>query len=381
MTENMQAAGLEVDRVAAKPKKSKKTAATAAGFARLRHDQERWEHADTPVSVKKSRSKRQSHPVIGEEVASPKHEATDVLLTDSHPEREISPVTSLATESSEGDLLEAMMGWLQNEIDAVHGQIERYRTTLNVRCMNNRISKKEAKRLSGLLDSRLAELDEIIRLGNEGEHDQEVIERLRALQDDLDVRKHDDTEVPAVDVQPESPLVEHGFVMEAGVEIADAEQGGSRYRIERVEGDTVSCLLLTHDTNYVGTLVFDRNDPKNAGRFSRSADQVAETAARLEESVPVSVEVADRSEEWQQLLSGCAKDADMLLGIMADSAAQLVELLAEEMGDGFDRASQHICVSAYLDQVLSRVGNIALAADRDRAIDIVMQRISKNVLQ
>ena len=71
----------------------------------------------------------------------------------------------------------------------------------------------------------------------------------------------------------------------------------------------------------------------------------------------------------------------MLLGIMTDSAAQLVGLLSEEMGDGFDQASQRACVSAYLDQVLSRVGNISLAADRDRAIDIVMQRISKNVLQ
>mgnify|MGYP003520230259 FL=1 len=167
--------------------------------------------------------------------------------------------------------------------------------------------------------------------------------------------------------------------MEVGVEIADAQQGGSRYRIEQVEGDMVSCLLLTHDTNYVGTLVFDRNDPKNAGRFSLNADREAEVPAGIEENA--SVETVDISGEWQRLLVGSTKDADMLLGIMTDSAAQLVGLLSEEMGDGFDQASQRACVSAYLDQVLSRVGNISLAADRDRAIDIVMQRISKNVLQ
>ncbi|MBP5993952.1 MAG: hypothetical protein KA731_03555 [Candidatus Moranbacteria bacterium] len=379
MTENMQAAGLEVDHVAAKPKKSKKTAAPAAGLTQLRRDQERWERADTSIPAKKSQSKRPDHPVIHEAASSPKHEDVDIVSADPYHEREVTLVVPSDPESLAVDPLEAMMGWLQNEIDAAHGQIERYRTTLNVRRMNNRISKKEAKRLSGLLDSWLAELDEIIRLGNEGEHDQEVIERLRVLQDDLDVRKHD--EVPAAASQPESPRVEHGFVMEAGVEIADAEQGGSQYRIERVEGDTVSCVLLTHDTNYVGTLVFDRNDPKNVGRFSQSADRAVTEATGLEENVSVSVEAIDRSEEWQQLLAGCAKDADMLLDIMADSAAQLVELLSEEMGDGFDQASQRVCVSTYLDQVLSRVGNIALAADRDRAIDIVMQRIAKNVLQ
>ena len=42
MTENMQAAGLEADHAAAKPKKTKKTAAAAADFALLRRDQERW---------------------------------------------------------------------------------------------------------------------------------------------------------------------------------------------------------------------------------------------------------------------------------------------------------------------------------------------------
>ena len=377
MTENMQAAGSEADHVAAKLKKAKKTAAQAAGLAHLRRDQDRWERADISIPTKKSRSKRPDHPAMDEKVLSPNHEDVDVASADPHNEREMAPIVSPTLESSVVDPLEAMMGWLQNEIDAVHGQIERYRTTLNVRRMNNRISKKEAKRLSGLLDSRLVELDEIIRLGNEGEHDQEIIERLRALQDDLDVRKHD--EVPTVDANPEPSEVEHGFSMEVGVEIADAQQGGSRYRIEQVEGDMVSCLLLTHDTNYVGTLVFDRNDPKNAERITLKGDRETEAPADIKKNA--SVETVDISGEWQRLLVGSTKDADMLLGIMTDSAAQLVGLLSEEMGDGFDQASQRACVSAYLDQVLSRVGNISLAADRDRAIDIVMQRISKNVLQ
>lgn len=375
MTENMHAAGSGADHAAAKSKKAKRTAATAAGFAQLRRDQERWDRADVSVPVKRNRSKRSDQPEVSEENSHPKSESVDVPASGQHLETEA--VSVMTPESPAADPLEAMMGWLQNEIDAAHGQIERYRTAINVRLMNKHLSKKEAKRLSGLLDSRLAELDEIIRLGNEGEHDQEVIERLRALQDDLDVRKHG-AEVPAAASRPERHDVEHGFAMEPGIEIIDAEQSGSRYRIERVEGDMVSCVLLTQDANYVGTLVFDRNDPKNGGRFSK-AESRAEVSAGIEGSA--SVESADGTEEWRQLLAGCTKDADMLLGIMTDSAAQLVGLLSEEMGEGFDRAAQRVCISTYLDQVLARVGNIALAADRDRAIDIVMQRISKNVLQ
>lgn len=375
MTENMHATGSEVDRAAAKSKKAKKTAATAAGLSQLRRDQERWERADAPMSAKRNRSKRPDHPVADGEGSHPKNEGVDVSASEQR--LETGAASAIAPESTVVDPLGAMMGWLQNEIDAAHDQIERYRTAIDVQLRNKHLSKREAKRLSGLLDSRLAELDDIIRLGNEGENGQEVIERLRALRDDLNVRKHE-AEIPAAALHPERHDVEYGFVMEPGVEIMDAEQGGSRYRIERVEGDTVSCVLLTQDANYVGTLVFDRNDPKNAGRFSRSESR-AEVPAGAE--AITSVESVDTIEEWRQLLAGCAKDADMLLNIMTDSAAQLVELLSEEMGEGLDRIAQRACVSAYLDQVLARIGNIALAADRDRAIDIVMQRISKNILQ
>ena len=378
MTENMQAAGLEADHAAAKPKKTKKTAAAAADFALLRRDQERWERADPSMSASKKSRLKKSERSGADGKPHPKSEAVEVSIID-HPETTVEPV--LPAESGVADTLEAMMGWLQNEIDAAHGMIERYRTTINVKRINNHISKKEANRLSKLLDIRLAELDEIIRLGNEGEHDQEVIERLRALQDDLDVHKHGtEASVATESLKPNDQELEYGFVVEAGVEIVDAEQGGSRYRIEEVAGDKVSCVLLTHDENYAGTLVFNKNDPKNSGRFSRAAassEAVSENSQEKEKQI----ESGDEMAEWQQLFTQCTKDAAVMMDILTDAAEQLVALLGAEMGAEFDQASQRACVAAYFEKVFVQVGGIAVASDRERALDIVMRRISKNVLQ
>lgn len=351
MTEKMHAAGLKESRAAVKPKKMKKTASQAGEFSRSQSMNEQ-QGGDALVSVPKKHQERQLRLVADQgEILPDAHELADV---------------------SEVSVLEAMKSLLQKEVDIVQELIEKDRTTIKMRRKNRWISAKEEKRFYRLLDKKLAELDKIVRIVNTDAPAEEIFKRLSVLRDDLDLN------TPQAETsQSEDP--EYGFEMIAGIEIADANQGGSRYRIERVEGDMVSCVLLTQDANYAGTLVFDRNDPRNSKRFSRvvSSEQVS-TDAGVEDAI---VESADISEEWQQLLSGCAKDADALLWIMTESSAQLVGLLSEEIGSGFDSTAQRVCVSAYLDQVLSRVGNIVLAADRERAIDIVMRRISKNVLQ
>lgn len=352
MTEKMQAVGSKESRTAVKQKKAKNTAPRADGFSKPVNEQQR---GDVPVSVPKKPQERPLRLVAdrGE------------ILPDAHESAGVSEVSAL----------EAMKSLLQKEVDTVQELIEKDRTTIKMRRKNSWISAKEEKSFYRLLDKKLAELDKIVQMANTDAPAEEIFERLNALHNDLDLNTPR-AETSAIVETPQSENPEYGFEMVAGIEIADANQGGSHYRIEQVEGNTVSCILLSQDENYVGTLVFDRSDPKNVGRFSQVVRPEERVDAKEE-----SVEPGNESEEWQELFAQCSKDAHVLLDVMTDSAKQLIALLREEIGAGFDQSQERAALSAYFEKVLVQVGNITLDSDREHAIDIVMRRISRNALQ
>lgn len=183
---------------------------------------------------------------------------------------------------------------------------------------------------------------------------------------------------------PESGSSEHPegqpeFVV--GQEILDQEQGGSRYRVEAIEGDRVSCVLIAGDQNYAGTLSFDRSDPKNKGRFEPGHVAEEQEPAPLTPSDVQWESKENEGKHFRELFPLCKKDGGAILEILVSTTNRLVEKIAEEIPEKLQEAEKRAMVTVYLEGAMSIFGEGSRDTALQELVSMVMRRIENNVLQ